>query len=97
MSSLSLFTWIIHCSSVLEWILIIASVMKYSQKSSNSYYRLFAWFMYPALLSAFSACSLHFFNNRVDLDWFVNLQAFFTFLSNTLFYYVLKYRSFFYR
>nr|ASQ39907.1 hypothetical protein Ycf49 [Glaucocystis sp. BBH] len=93
MSSLSLFTWIIHCSSVLEWILIIGLVMKYSQKTGNNFYQFFAWGMYPALFSAFSACSLHVFNNRIDLDWLVNLQAFFTFTSNTLFYCILRYRN----
>ena len=83
MHELSLVTWIIHISSVIEWIYSIFIIYKISTfKNYNSYY----WFslaMVPNLIGAMCAITWHIYDNQEILYGLVTLQGLFTFLGNT--------------
>lgn len=82
MNALSIPTWIIHVSSVIEWITAIALIWKYGNVTGNHYWRALSWGMLPSLISAMCACSWHFFDNPASLDWLVTVQAATTVLGN---------------
>ncbi len=82
MNALSIPTWIIHVSSVIEWIVAIALVWKYGEIRQNHYWRALSWGMLPSLVSAMCACTWHFFDNPSSLDWLVTVQAATTVLGN---------------
>jgi hypothetical protein len=82
MNALSIPTWIIHVSSVIEWIVAIALVWKYGEVTGHKYWWALSWGMLPALISAMCACPWHFFDNPASLDWLVTIQAATTVLGN---------------
>ncbi|GBF79373.1 DUF2499 domain-containing protein [Aphanothece sacrum] len=86
MNALSIPTWIVHVSSVIEWVAAIWLVWTYAEVSGNRYWQWLSWGMLPALLSATCACTWHFFDNADSLTWLVTLQAAMTVVGNfTLF------------
>ncbi|PSB01123.1 DUF2499 domain-containing protein [Merismopedia glauca] len=86
MQALSIPTWIIHVSSVMEWIAAIWLVWIYGEVTSNKSWRALSLGMLPALIGAMCACTWHFFENTLSLEWLVTLQASMTVLGNcTLF------------
>lgn len=82
MHALSLPTWWIHISSVIEWIVAILLVWIYAQATGNPRWRWLAWGMLPALLGAMSALTWHYFDNAPDLNWIVTGQAAWTLVGN---------------
>jgi len=82
MHVLSIPTWIIHISSVIEWIAAIWIIWGYSEVNDNRVWRWFSLAMFPALVSAMCACTWHFFDNAEPLGWLVTLQAFMTLIGN---------------
>jgi hypothetical protein len=83
MNALSIPTWIIHTSSVIEWIAAIWMVWLYAEISGDKTWRWLSVAMFPALVSAMCACTWHFFDNPESLSWLVNLQATMTVVGNT--------------
>lgn len=82
MHALSIPTWIIHVSSVLEWAAAIVYVWRYGEVMQQGAWRALAWAMVPALVSAMCACTWHFFDNPDNLGWLVTLQASMTVVGN---------------
>ncbi|MEB3161963.1 MAG: DUF2499 domain-containing protein [Prochlorothrix sp.] len=82
MHALSIPTWIIHVSSVLEWAAAIWFIWQYGEVSSQKSWRALSWAMLPALVSAMCACTWHFFDNPDSLGWLVTLQASMTVVGN---------------
>ncbi len=82
MNALSIPTWIIHISSVIEWVVAISLIWKYGELTQNHSWRGFALGMIPALISALSACTWHYFDNPQSLEWLVTLQATTTLIGN---------------
>ncbi len=82
MHALSVPTWIIHVSSVIEWIAAIWLIWSYGDITGNRYWWALSCAMFPALVSAMCACTWHFFDNPESLDWLVTLQASMTVLGN---------------
>jgi hypothetical protein len=82
MHSLSIPTWVIHISSVLEWMLGVWFVWRYATAIQNPAWRSLSWGMLPSLGSAMCACTWHFFENTPDLEWLVTLQASLTIVGN---------------
>ena len=83
MHELSLGTWIIHISSVIEWVVAIFVIQKIS--NFNEYSSLF-WLslaMVPNLISAMCAITWHIFDNQTELYGLVTLQGIFTVIGNT--------------
>lgn len=82
MHALSLGTWWIHITSVLEWLLAIFAVQSYGRQRQERAWRWLALAMLPALVSAMAACTWHVFDNSMALQGLVVLQAAFTLLGN---------------
>ena len=83
MHELSFGTWLIHISSVLEWIITIFVINKISR---NKYYKNLYWLglaMIPNLIGAMSAITWHIYDNQMELYGLVSLQGIFTILGNT--------------
>ena len=82
MHVLSIPTWIIHVSSVIEWIAAIWLIWEYGLLTENHAWWGFSFAMLPALISAMCACTWHFFDNSPSLEWLVTLQASMTVFGN---------------
>jgi chromate transport protein ChrA len=82
MHALSIPTWMIHVSSVIEWIAAIWLIWIYSEVSHNPAWRSLSLAMLPALVSAMCACTWHLFDNASSLEWLVTLQALMTLVGN---------------
>ena len=83
MHELSFTTWLIHISSVLEWIIAIFVINKISE---NNNYKNFYWLslaMIPNLIGAMSAITWHIYDNQITLYGLVSLQGLFTLIGNT--------------
>ena len=82
MHALSIPTWIIHISSVIEWTAAISFVWIYGEVTRDRHWWGLACAMLPALVSAMCACTWHFFDNAESLEWLVTLQASMTVVGN---------------
>ena len=82
MHALSIPTWIVHVSSVIEWIAAIWFIWQYAEASGYSAWHTMSFAMLPALVSAMCACTWHFFDNTTALSWLVTLQAAMTVVGN---------------
>lgn len=81
-NALSLPTWAVHTSSVIEWATAMALMWRYAEVSGNQRWKGMAWGMVPSLAAAMCACTWHFFYNSSDLQWLVLLQSFLTIVGN---------------
>ncbi|KAI3869798.1 hypothetical protein MKW98_030979 [Papaver atlanticum] len=81
-NALSLPTWAIHVSSVVEWITAMILVWQYGEKSGYESWKGLSWGMVPLLGGAFCACTWHFFYNSESLSILVALQAALTVIGN---------------
>ena len=83
MHELSFTTWLIHISSVLEWIVAIFVISSLSKiKNYNSFYWL-SLAMIPNLISAMCAITWHIYDNQPKLYGLVTLQGIMTLIGNT--------------
>lgn len=83
MHVLSFGTWLIHISSVIEWICTIFVIYKISRYKE---YSLFFWLslaMIPNLIGAMCAITWHIYDNQESLYGLVSLQGIFTFIGNS--------------
>ncbi|MDD1415855.1 DUF2499 domain-containing protein, partial [Dolichospermum sp. ST_con] len=74
MHALSIPTWIIHISSVIEWIAAIWLIWRYGELTENRSWWGLSFAMLPALISAMCACTWHYFDNSESLEGLVPLQ-----------------------
>lgn len=81
-NALSLPTWAIHVSSVVEWITAMVLVWEYGEKSGYESWKGLSWGMVPLLGGALCACTWHFFYNSESLEILVALQAALTVMGN---------------
>ena len=63
MHALSIPTWIIHISSVIEWVAAIWFISIYGNITYNRVWYGLSFAMLPALVSAMCACTWHYFDN----------------------------------
>ncbi len=82
MHALSLGTWWIHITSVLEWVVAIGAVQAYGLGRGEGGWRWLALAMVPALGSAMAACTWHLFDNSAELKGLVVFQAALTTFGN---------------
>ena len=83
MHELSFGTWLIHISSVIEWIVAIFVINKISTYKK---YNLFFWLslaMVPNLIGDMCAITWHIYDNQENLYGLVSLQGIFTFIGNS--------------
>ena len=83
MHELSFGAWLIHISSVIEWIYAIFVINKISKYRKLSNYYWFSLSMIPNLIGAMCAITWHIFDNQSSLYGLVTLQGIFTFLGNS--------------
>lgn len=82
MHALSLPTWWIHITSVLEWAAAMLAVQQLGVRRQEGGWRWLSLAMLPALVSAMAACTWHLFDNSAELQGLVVLQAGLTTLGN---------------
>ena len=83
MHELSFGTWLIHISSVVEWIYAIFIIKKISNFEKYKSYFWLSLAMIPNLIGAMCAITWHIYDNQENLYWLVSLQGIFTFLGNS--------------
>ena len=83
MHELSFNTWVIHISSVLEWIVAIFVVNKISSYKNYTYFFWLGLAMIPNLIGAMCAITWHIYDNPIKLYGLVTLQGIFTIMGNT--------------
>ena len=83
MHELSFNTWVIHISSVLEWIVAIFVVNKISSYKNYTYFFWLGLAMIPNLIGAMCAITWHIYDNPIELYGLVTLQGIFTIMGNT--------------
>lgn len=81
-NALSLPTWVIHVSSVVEWMVAMALVWQYGDKPGCQAWKGLSWGMVPLLGGALCACTWHFFYNAESLEILVAVQAALTLVGN---------------
>eukprot|EP00899_Mesostigma_viride_P023666 jgi/Mesvir1/4484/Mv14581-RA.1 len=81
-NALSLPTWIIHTSSVLEWVTATFLLWEFGTLPGNEAYKGLAWAMLPSLGAALCALTWHFFYNAEDMAFLVACQGLLTVLGN---------------
>ncbi len=81
-NALSIPTWAIHCSSVIEFLFAMDIIWKFAETTGNEKWKGLTWGMLPLHASGICACTYHFFYNPSSLQFLVELQAFFTLLGN---------------
>ena len=82
MHALSLPTWWIHVTSVLEWVVAMVAVQRLGVVRRESGWRWLSLAMLPALVSAMAACTWHLFDNSPNLQGLVVFQAGLTTIGN---------------
>ena len=80
---LSFGTWLIHISSVIEWIYSIFIINKISNYKKLGIYYWLSVAMIPNLIGAMCAITWHIFDNQIALYGLVTLQGIFTFIGNS--------------
>ena len=83
MHELSFGTWLIHISSVIEWIIAIFIINKISKFEKYYYYFWLSLAMLPNLVGAMCAITWHIYDNQEALYGLVTLQGIFTFIGNS--------------
>lgn len=81
-NALSFPTWVIHVSSLIEWLVAMGLIWKYAEISNNPKWKGLTWGMLPLHTSGICACTYHFFYNAPSLNVLVALQAALTFFGN---------------
>jgi hypothetical protein len=82
MHVLSLPTWWIHITSVLEWVVAMLAVQRLGVHRREGGWRWLSLAMLPALVSAMAACTWHLFDNSPELYGLVVFQAGLTAIGN---------------
>ncbi len=81
-NALSIPTWAIHFSSVIEYLIAMNLVWKYADVTGNEKWKGLTWGMLPLHASGICACTYHFFYNPSSLQFLVAMQAGLTLLGN---------------
>ena len=82
-NALSIPTWIVHFSSVYEYLFAMNLIWKFASCAGNTTWKGLTWGMVPLHVSSICAVTHHFFYNAPDLLFLVSTQGFLTLLGNT--------------
>uniref|UniRef100_A0A061R910 Ycf49-like protein n=1 Tax=Tetraselmis sp. GSL018 TaxID=582737 RepID=A0A061R910_9CHLO len=82
-NALSLPTWAVHTSSVIEYLVAMGLVWQYAEVSGNPRWKGLTWGMLPSHSGGLCACTYHLFFNSPALSSIVALQALLTTVGNT--------------
>jgi len=81
-NALSLPTWVIHVSSLIEWLVAMGLIWEYADVSGKRAYKGLTWGMIPGHASGIAACTFHLFYNAPVLSAVVATQAGLTVFGN---------------
>lgn len=81
-NALSLPTWIIHVSSLIEWLVAMGLIWEYADVTGIRAYKGLTWGMVPCHASGIAACTFHLFYNAPTLNAVVASQAGLTVVGN---------------
>lgn len=81
-NALSIPTWAIHFSSVIEYVFAMSLVWDFAETTRNPTWKGLTWGMLPLHASGVVACTYHFFYNDPSLQFLVTTQAGLTLLGN---------------
>lgn len=81
-NALSIPTWVIHFSSVFEYLFAMGLAWQFSETTGNEKWKGLTWGMLPLHASGVCACTYHFFYNDPSLQFLVTSQAGLTLLGN---------------
>ncbi|KAJ1414902.1 hypothetical protein B484DRAFT_335101 [Ochromonadaceae sp. CCMP2298] len=81
-NALSIPTWMVHSSSLLEWLVAMKLIWEHAETSSNPRWKGMTWGMIPSHASGLCACTYHLFYNSPALYPLVSIQAGLTVLGN---------------
>jgi hypothetical protein len=81
-NALTIPTWAIHFSSVIEYLIAMSLVWKFAEVTGNEKWKGLTWGMLPLHASGICACTYHFFYNPAMLQLLVSMQAGLTLLGN---------------
>ena len=82
-NALSIPTWMVHSSSILEWLTAMKLIWDHAETSGNPRWKGMAIGMIPSHTSGLCACTFHFFYNSPLLLWLVSFQALTTVIGNS--------------
>jgi len=74
-NALSFPTWMVHTSSLIEWLTAMGLVWRYAQVSGNPRWKGLTWGMLPFHSSGLCACTYHVLYNAAPVGGLVALQA----------------------
>ncbi|KAJ8907759.1 hypothetical protein NDN08_007864 [Rhodosorus marinus] len=89
-NALSVLTWIIHVSSLIEWLVVMDIIWDRAQLTGNEKWKGLTWGMIPLHTSGLLACTFHLFYNAPVLDPLVTMQAALTCIGNTTMWYAAQ-------
>ena len=72
-NALSIPTWIIHTSSLVEWLVAMGLAWRYADVVNRQEWKGVTWGMLPLHTSGIVACCYHLFYNAPELSWCVAL------------------------
>lgn len=81
-NALSFPTWVIHASSLVEWLAAMGLVWQFASITHNPRWKGLVWGMLPLHTSGLCACTYHLFYNAPALNALVALQAGLTCFGN---------------
>jgi hypothetical protein len=82
-NALSIPTWIVHFSSVFEYIFAMNLIWRFARYTGNTRWKGLTWAMVPLHASSICAVTHHFFYNAPELLFLVSTQGLLTLLGNT--------------
>eukprot|EP00468_Gymnochlora_sp_CCMP2014_P001130 CAMPEP_0167742738 /NCGR_PEP_ID=MMETSP0110_2-20121227/1606_1 /TAXON_ID=629695 /ORGANISM="Gymnochlora sp., Strain CCMP2014" /LENGTH=424 /DNA_ID=CAMNT_0007626989 /DNA_START=61 /DNA_END=1335 /DNA_ORIENTATION=- len=83
-NALSIPTWMVHWSSLLEWLVAMRLIWDLQDRTQNPNWKYLTWGMVPLHTSALCACTYHLFFNEKSLVSLQLVQAATTVLGNSL-------------
>ncbi|CAM9827915.1 unnamed protein product [Choristocarpus tenellus] len=81
-NALSFPTWMVHVSSLVEWLVAMAFVWRYADTIKMPEWKGLTWGMVPLHTSGLCACTFHVFYNSPEVNNIVPLQAALTCFGN---------------
>ena len=82
-NALSLPTWVIHVSSLVEWLMAMGLAWEFAEVTKRPAWKGLTWGMVPCHASGIAACTFHLFYNAPALSSVVAMQAFLTVVGNS--------------
>jgi hypothetical protein len=80
-NALSVPNWMVHWSTVFEFLFAMSLAWRYADASGNPRWKGLTWGMLPSSISSVCALTFHVFYNQIP--WILTAQALFTFIGNT--------------